>query len=604
MAIAEAVRSPRGIAAHRSDSVSSFVRHFASDPNSVLERQLCMASTYLLSQLLFLIPGVSAIYLKPVLAAGALMVAATVGAYFLRAPAVPHRVAMVIPLVDILSVGLLRAGTGGVGSIFTFMLVLPVISLGVEPGRLPMLIGGPVTIAALLLPVAYDPAQLGDGQWSRIIFGPIILGLTCLSVNELARRLRSRVRAVQRLRREQERLLAEARDNADASAAASALLRESTNELVSVIDAVTEQAIVGTDRTGRVDVFNTGAQKMLGVAAHDAIGRSIARFDGFDELTDSLQTFLTEVRSGDPQVRDWTYTTRDGSELSIKVAVTARRDAAGDVDGFLFVGTDVTADREQARMKDQFVNLISHELRTPLSSILGYLELLEDDEETPLTAEQAQYVGTIERNANRLLRLVSDLLFTAQVESGRFQVQEQSVELHSVVAASIDSARPVAAARAVTLRMAACEEPVFVSGDPMRLAQAVDNLVSNAVKFTPSGGRVAVTLGTDGTDGARALISISDTGVGIPADEVDRLFSRFFRASTASANAIPGVGLGLSITRAIAVAHRGQIRVASTVGAGTTFTLDLPQVRVPRAGGSAGVPAGLPAALSATAHTS
>jgi len=90
--------------------------------------------------------------------------------------------------------------------------------------------------------------------------------------------------------------------------------------------------------------------------------------------------------------------------------------------------------------------------------------------------------------------------------------------------------------------------------------------------------------------------------VGIPADEVDRLFSRFFRASTASANAIPGVGLGLSITRAIAVAHRGQIRVASTVGAGTTFTLDLPQVRVPRAGGSAGVPAGLPAALSATAH--
>ena len=595
MAIAEAVRSPRGIAAHRSDSVSSFVRHFASDPNSVLERQLCMASTYLLSQLLFLIPGVSAIYLKPVLAAGALMVAATVGAYFLRAPAVPHRVAMVIPLVDILSVGLLRAGTGGVGSIFTFMLVLPVISLGVEPGRLPMLIGGPVTIAALLLPVAYDPAQLGDGQWSRIIFGPIILGLTCLSVNELARRLRSRVRAVQRLRREQERLLAEARDHADASAAASALLRESTNELVSVIDAVTEQAIVGTDRTGRVDVFNTGAEKMLGVAAHDAIGRSIARFD---ELTDSLQTFLTEVRSGDPQVRDWTYTTRDGSELSIKVAVTARRDAAGDVDGFLFVGTDVTADREQARLKDQFVNLISHELRTPLSSILGYLELLEDDEETPLTAEQAQYVGTIERNANRLLRLVSDLLFTAQVESGRFQVQEQSVDLQTVVAASVESASPVAAGRGVTLRMAACDEPVFVCGDPMRLGQAVDNLVSNAVKFTPSGGRVAVTLGTDGGDNARALISVSDTGVGIPADEVDRLFSRFFRASTASANAIPGVGLGLSITRAIAVAHRGQIRVASTVGAGTTFTLDIPQVAAPQAG----VPAGLPAALSATAR--
>ena len=581
MAVADRVLSPRQAAPYRTDSVSSFVRHFARDPNSVLERQLCMASTYLLSQLLFLIPGVSAIYLMPVLAAGGLMGAATVGAYFLRAPAVPHRVAMLIPLIDIVAVGLLRAGTGGVGSIFTFMLVLPVISLGVEPGRLPMLIGGPVTVAALLLPVAFDSTQLGDGQWSRIIFGPLILGLTCLSVNELARRLRSRVRVVQRLRREQERLLEEARDNAAASAATSALLRESTNELVSVIDAVTEQAIVGTDRNGRVDVFNTGAQKMLGIAAHDAIGRSIARFDGFDELTPSLQMFLTEVRSGAPQVRDWTYTNRNGTELSIRVAVTGRRDAAGDVDGFLFVGTDVTADREQARLKDQFVNLISHELRTPLSSILGYLELLEDDEEAPLTAEQAQYVGTIERNANRLLRLVSDLLFTAQVESGRFQVQEQSVELHSVVAASIESAGPVAAGRGVTLRMAACHDRVFVSGDPTRLAQAIDNLVSNAVKFTPSGGRVAVTLGSDGSADPRALISVSDTGVGIPADELDRLFARFFRASTASANAIPGVGLGLSITRAIAVAHRGEIRVASTVGAGTTFTLDLPQVEAP-----------------------
>jgi len=587
MATAGALSPPVRAASHRNertertDSMGSFIRHFAADPNSVLERQLCMAGTYLLSQLLFLVPGVSATYLHPVLAGGALMAAATVGAYFLRAPDLPPRAAMLIPLVDILAVGLLRAGTGGVGSIFTLMLVLPVISLGVEPGRLPMVIGGPVTMGALLLPVAYEPAQLGDGQWSRIIFGPLILGLTCLSVNEMARRLRSRVRAVQRLRREQERLLGEARDNADASAATSALLRESTNELVSVIDAVTEQAIVGTDRAGRVDVFNTGAQKMLGVAAHDAIGRSIARFDGFDELTGSLETFLTEVRSGAPQVRDWTYTNRDDTELSIKVAVTARRDAAGDVDGFLFVGTDVTADREQARMKDQFVNLISHELRTPLSSILGYLELLADDEETPLTAEQAQYVVTIERNANRLLRLVSDLLFTAQVESGRFQVQEQFVELHSVVAASVDSAGPVAAGRGVTLRMAACEDTVFVSGDPMRLAQAVDNLVSNAVKFTPSGGRVAVTLGTNGAADARALISVSDTGVGIPADEVDRLFARFFRASTASANAIPGVGLGLSITRAIAVAHRGEIRVASTVGAGTTFTLDLPQVEAP-----------------------
>jgi signal transduction histidine kinase len=288
-----------------------------------------------------------------------------------------------------------------------------------------------------------------------------------------------------------------------------------------------------------------------------------------------------------PQVRDWTYVTRDGVELRVHVAVTTRRDAANDVDGFLFVGTDVTSDREQARLKDQFVNLISHELRTPLSSILGYLELLADDEEYPLSAEQAGYVSTIERNANRLLRLVSDLLFTAQVESGRFALQEQQVDLHAVLQAALDTANPVAAARGVTLRLSACDDPVAVWGDQTRLGQAIDNLISNAVKFTPAGGRVAVTLGTGGESAPRALISVSDTGVGIPAEELDRLFARFFRASTATQNAIPGVGLGLSITKAIAVAHHGQIRVASTVGEGTSFTLDLPLITVPDRGSAA-----------------
>jgi signal transduction histidine kinase len=263
----------------------------------------------------------------------------------------------------------------------------------------------------------------------------------------------------------------------------------------------------------------------------------------------------------------------------VQVAVTARHDAAGEVEGFLFVATDVTDERKQAKMKDEFVNLISHELRTPLSSILGYTELIADDEDHPLSAEQARYLATVERNAQRLMRLVSDLLFTAQVESGRFSLQEQRLDLQSIVGASMETARPAADARSVRLVLSHSDDPLEVWGDPLRLGQAVDNLISNALKFTPKGGRVAVTLGTaEGRDGAgdRALIAVSDTGIGIPADEIDRLFSRFFRASTATQNAIPGVGLGLTITQAIAVAHHGGIRVASTVGEGTTFTFELP----------------------------
>ena len=136
----------------------------------------------------------------------------------------------------------------------------------------------------------------------------------------------------------------------------------------------------------------------------------------------------------------------------------------------------------------------------------------------------------------------------------------------------------MAGARNVRLQLSATEQALTVWGDPVRLGQAVDNLISNAVKFTPPGGRVAVTIGTLGDDDDRASICVSDTGVGIPAEEIDRLFTRFFRASTATKNAVPGVGLGLTITKAIALAHGGHIGVASTVGEGTSFTLDLPRL--------------------------
>jgi len=570
--------------------VVRLIQRFATDPNSVLERQLCTVSVYVLAQLMFLVPGVEVTHGGAVAAGAVLMALATAAAFVFRAPHVPPPASMLIPLAGILAIGFLRAGTGGPTSVFTIMMALPVLSLGVEPGRLPLLLGGPVTVAALLLPAAYDPTAVDGRQWTRTIFTSLILGLVCLSINEVSRRLRSRVRAVDQLRRGQAELLTAAEDNAAVLAAASALARESAQELTSVIDAVTEQSVIGTDLAGRIDLFNSGAQKMLRVAAHDVIGRPITRFlhpadlaaaSGGDAAGSAFAAVVAGVRDGTPQVRDWTYLAGDSTELRVQVAVTARRDAAGDLDGYLFVGTDVTRDREQARMKDEFVNLISHELRTPLSSILGYLELVIDDEDNPLSPEQLTYLGTVERNANRLLRLVSDLLFTAQVESGRFQLKEETVDLQAVLSAAIDTAAPVAAGRGVTLKLSTCAEPVTVRGDPGRLGQAVDNLISNAVKFTPTGGRVAVTLGTSDTPDPAAMISVSDTGIGIPAEELDRLFSRFFRASTATQNAVPGVGLGLTITKAIAEAHHGRIRVASTVGDGTTFTLELPQQRNP-----------------------
>jgi PAS domain S-box-containing protein len=567
--------------------VAGWVQHFARDPNSVMERQLCTLGVYLLSQLMFFVPGILVTEKWAVALGAVLMLGATAAAFVLGRPELPIRAAMLVPLIDLVAIGLLRAGTGGSSSVFGALLILPVLSLGVEPGRLPLFVGAPVIVGVVFLPQLFDPSSLAGGQWIRMIFTPLILILTALSTNELTRRLRSRVEAVQVLRRQQQQLLSEAEDNATASTAASNLIRESAHLMAGVLDAVTEQSIIATDRSGRIDVFNTGAQRMLGVAAHDVIGRAnIADFHLEDELSrrtgehagDTFSPLMDPVIDGDASVRDWTYRRGDGSTLRVQVAITARHDAAGDVEGYLYVATDVTDERKQARMKDEFVNLISHELRTPLSSILGYTELIADDEEHPLSAEQSRYLATVERNAQRLLRLVSDLLFTAQVESGRFSLQEREVDLRAVVVSSLESATPVAESRNVRLVLSQNNTQLTVWGDPTRLGQAVDNLVSNAVKFTPSGGRVAITLGTlfDDDQPAAALISVSDTGIGIPADEIDQLFSRFFRASTATQFAIPGVGLGLTITQAIAVAHHGHVRVASTVGEGTTFTLELP----------------------------
>jgi PAS domain S-box-containing protein len=543
---------------------------------------------------MFLVPGVGVTSTEEwtVGLAAALMAGATAAAFVLGRPDVPGRAAMLIPLVDLIAIGFLRAGTGGPSSVFAALWILPVLSLGVEAGRLPLLLGAPVIVGVVFLPQLFDPTSTSNGQWIRIFFTPLILILTALSINELTRRLRLRVRAVQVLRRQQEALLVEAQDNATASIAASNLIQESAHQMAGVLDAVTEQSIIGTDRSGLIDVFNTGAQKMLGVPAHDVIGhRNVVDFHLPDELShrtsddagDTFSPLMDPVDDGDANVQDWTYRREDGATVQVRIAITARHDAAGDVEGYLYVATDVTDERRQARMKDEFVTLISHELRTPLSSILGYVELISDDDEHPLTAEQSTYLATVERNAQRLLRLVSDLLFTAQVESGRFTLQERDIDLQTVVSASLESARPVAEARDVRVVLSHPATAPHVWGDPTRLGQAVDNLVSNAIKFTPPGGRVAITLSTaagDDHEREMALISVSDTGIGIPADEIDRLFSRFFRASTATQFAVPGVGLGLTITQAIAVAHHGSIRVASTVGEGTTFAFALPLVPV------------------------
>lgn len=499
---------------------------------------------------------------------------------------------MVVPLTALLAIGLLRVGTGGAGSLFSSLIILPVIWIATEEGRRWVIVAGLGTAGAIMLPFLVL-GELPDDrvEWLRGFVAPFVFTIVAAIINEISRQRRVQFEAIRSLAEAREASLAEAEEHADQLSTSELELLEANRMTSSVLDSVTIQAIIGTDLVGRIDVWNPGAASMLGRSAADVIGRvSILDFHLEDELEDrsrelnyppgatvlnpGFSALVESARLGVPEIHDWTYSRHDGSRFPVEVAVSPRVDTTGTTTGYIFVATDITQSVEVSRLKDEFVALVSHELRTPLSSILGYLELVQDDEESPLSEEQQLYLGVAERNAHRLLALVGDLLFTAQADSGGFPLAIETVSPAELIAGSLDSARPIAERAGILLSAEVDPDAQPFPGDRRRLGQAIDNLVSNAIKFTPRGGSVLVGLVVD--PAGHLEITVADTGMGIPAAELHQLFTRFFRATTATANAVPGIGLGLVITQAIVRAHGGQLDVASVEGEGSEFTLRLP----------------------------
>lgn len=232
---------------------------------------------------------------------------------------------------------------------------------------------------------------------------------------------------------------------------------------------------------------------------------------------------------------------------------------------------EITRERAAERAKEEFFALVSHELRTPLTAILGYVELVLSDD-SGLDAEHARHLEAVERNARRLVRLVGDLLLAAQLTGGPLMIELGSVDLEELARDAVDLAQPRAEASRIALKAEIGPRARCV-GDRDRLAQVLDNLIANALAFTPSGGKVTVRVsGAD--DGAR--LEVADTGVGVPDGALPHLFDRFYRARTTAPRPAPGLGLGLTIVRAIARAHGGDVTVDSRLGEGTTFTVSLP----------------------------
>ena len=225
------------------------------------------------------------------------------------------------------------------------------------------------------------------------------------------------------------------------------------------------------------------------------------------------------------------------------------------------------------RAKASFLASASHDLRTPLTSIIGYVELLADQEAGPIRPAQAKMLDGVDRNARRLKTMIEDMLTISKIELGAFTSRLQPLDLASLLPPAADVIRPSAGAGGLSFQVSCPDQPVMIDGDPEQLDRLLVNLLSNAVKYTPRGGSVALTLGS--AAGA-AVLSVADTGIGIPEEDQNSLFTRFFRASNAVEAAIPGSGLGLSIVRTIVANHHGELDITSGRDQGTTVTVRIP----------------------------
>jgi signal transduction histidine kinase/CHASE3 domain sensor protein len=348
-------------------------------------------------------------------------------------------------------------------------------------------------------------------------------------------------------------------------------------ELEAVLDAAVE-GITMTDLEGRL-VFSNAVMdafwRELGVAEKGSVWSRIA---GLVELTGEAATYEPAFArvAADPEA-----VFEDEFEIpallrSFRGYTAPVRGADGRAVGRIFSVRETTRERSAEGAKEQFLATVSHELRTPLTSILGFTDLVRHGGSGSITAEQRRFLDVVARNARHLNSLVDDLLLVGRAGEGRLELETEDVDVADLARRSLEAAETAAAEKAVVLELDA-PEPVVLDADERRLTQLFDNLIGNAIKFTPQHGRVKVRVATAG---GNARVEVADSGAGIASADQERLFERFYRASSATGTRVPGTGLGLAIAKAIVDAHGGSIAVRSAEGEGATFCIDLPGVDV------------------------
>jgi len=354
-------------------------------------------------------------------------------------------------------------------------------------------------------------------------------------------------------------------------------LERNAFHLAAIVDSA-EDAIASKDINGIVQTWNRAAERMFGYTAEEMVGRSIRSIIPRERWHEEDEV-LARIRSGRSIDHFETVRQRkDGSLIEISLSVSPIKTTTGSIIGASKIARDITTQRRLAReaeeanrVKDEFLAMLSHELRTPLNAVLGYTRMLREGQLGADRRERA--METIDRNANLLAQLVADVLDVSSIVTGKVQLKMSSCDLTPLVQAATDVVRPTAEAKAIELRVEVPETPVRATCDAERIQQVLWNLLSNAVKFTPSG-HVAIALQNSG---GRAKVTVTDTGIGIPAKALPFIFQRFWQGEAPAHRAVGGLGLGLALARHFVELHGGTIQAASEgEGRGATFTVMLP----------------------------
>ena len=467
------------------------------------------------------------------------------------------RLALLVPLAGLAYVGAIRlTPEGGNGLLITF----PALWLGRQWARTGAVVAGLGSVLLVFVPgVLY--ADGNPALVSRAIFLPIVATVTALAIAEGMAQVRAHGGEM------------EVQHDHLARALETIARHQRVNQ--AVFDTV-DVGLVLLDADGRYVTMNRRHDEFMALGhpdGHDGHAGYPGHVFDVDGRTPLAEHELPSARAASGEefddLRIW-IGADPGSRRALSVSARTLRDEGGDVEGAALAYTDVTDLMRALRIKDDFVALVSHELRTPLTSIVGYVQILEDD--TTLPPHAVAQLRVVHRNAERLRRLIADLLDTAQRDGSPMPINRTETDLAALVAESVEAARPAAGRADVGL---VAQVPASLSArlDAQRVAQAVDNLVSNAIKYTEPRGQVTVTL-TEA--GGEAVVEVADTGIGIAADDLERLFTRFFRTEDASRRAVAGAGLGLSITKDIVESHGGRIEVESARGTGSTFRVRLP----------------------------